>query len=104
MAWIVFDHDTHSALSGTPVKLASGDPLAFAFSHKRDTVVLLPAAKTDQALLLTVKRNHKPVRKAKKSEEPSIHYVSGGFLGLTDEAVVEETSEERKGWWKKLVG
>jgi hypothetical protein len=104
MAWIVFDKETRNGLSGTPAQLASGDPLAFALSHRRDSVVLLPGASADQVLLLTVKQNRKPAQKAKKSEAPSIRYVSGGFLGLTDEAVVEEAPEEQRSWWKKLVG
>jgi hypothetical protein len=102
MAWIVFDSETRNALRGTPAQLASGDPLAFALSHRRDSVVLLPGASPDQVLLLTVKQNRKPAQKEKKAEEPSIRYVSGGFLGLTDEAIVEEAPEERRGWWRKL--
>ena len=101
MAWIVFDTETRSALSGTPAKLASGDPLAYAVSQSRNSVVVLPSAAAGEVLLLTIKR--KPAPKANKVEEPSIRYVSGGFLGLTDEAVVEEPAEERKSWWKKLV-
>jgi hypothetical protein len=114
MAWVVFDDVTRNVLGEEPgasarLEVGSGEPLAYALSKRRDCVVLLPGTASGEVLLLTVKPQHRqpkitapPARMRKKTAEPSIHYVSGGFLGLTDEVALEESQEVRRTWWKRL--
>src|SRR5262245_19851727 len=111
MTWIAFDEKTHNALteiSRAPVMLetTSTDPVDYALSSPRNTVVVVPMETEDEVVLLTVKKNihvelsPAPVA-AKKHAPQSVHYVSGGFLGLGDE-VAEEEEPEKKSWWKRL--
>lgn len=113
MAWVVFDDVTRNLLGGepgapAPLEVGSGEPLAYALSKGQDCVVLLPATADGQVLLLTVKRHDRqpkiaaPPAQTQKAAEPGIHYVSGGFLGLTDEVALEESQEVRRTWWKRL--
>ena len=121
MPWIAFDEVTHDALnrlreSGDQVAFSSDDPLDYALRNEKSSIVLLPSC--DEVVLLTIKHNiikHNIIKHNVRPEEiPSqpersepkveagIHYVGGGFLGLSDEVALDEEPQPRKGWWKKL--
>ena len=125
MSWIAFDEVTHDALNrlreaDDQVGFSSDDPLDYALRIERSSVVLLPSG--DEVVLLTIKHNivnndnspeEIPSRPESESEssqpepgeakpESGIHYIGGGFLGLSDEVALDEEPEQRKRWWKKL--
>jgi hypothetical protein len=120
MTWITFDEKTRSALSelsDTPVRLAddSIDPLDYALASERSSVVLAPFGSSQHVVLLTVKKNVReepvtpPVDAAKheattpkREATRTSHYVSSGFLGLSDEVEVEDEPEQSRSWWKRL--
>lgn len=125
MSWIAFDEVTHDALNrlreaGEEVAFSSDDPLDYALRSEKSSVVLLPSG--DEVVLLTIKHNivnndnspeEIPSRPESESEssqpepgeakpESGIHYIGGGFLGLSDEVALDEEPEQPKSWWKKL--
>ena len=116
MPWIAFDEVTHDALnrlrqSGDQVTFSSGDPLDYALRNEKSSIVLLPSG--DEVVLLTIKHNliNNQITAEEISSQPEpfepkveagIHYVGGGFLGLSDEVALDEEPEQRKSWWKKL--
>lgn len=113
MAWIAFDDQTHNALSTickSPVKLEmrKGGPLEYALHTSGNSLMLFPGATAKEVLLLTIRKKidtetaTEPAPPPKQTKTPRVHYVSGGFLGLSDEVALEDAPEERQSWWKKL--
>jgi len=116
MSWIAFDEVTHDALNrlreaDDQVGFSADDPLDYALRTEKSSVVLLPSG--DEVVLLTIKHNvinnniwPEEIPSQPEPSEPKveagIHYVGGGFLGLSDEVALDEEPEEHKSWWKRL--
>jgi hypothetical protein len=111
MAWITFDPETQSALNRVPggpgrTKLCSGEALDYALSAQKNSVVLLPSG--DDVVLLTIKKAlisrviPPKTEPAPETGKSSFGYIGGGFLGLTDEVLIEEEPKKRGTWWKRL--
>lgn len=87
---------------------ASADPLDYALAREGSSVIIAPFAGSEQVAVLTVKKNVRkepatpPAASAKQQPTRTSHYVSSGFLGLSDEVELEEGPAERKSWWKRL--
>jgi len=116
MSWIAFDEVTHDALNrlreaDDQVGFSADDPLDYALRSEKSSVVLLPSG--DEVVLLTIKHNvinnniwPEEIPSQPEPSEPKveagIHYVGGGFLGLSDEVALDEEPEQHKSWWKRL--
>jgi len=110
--WIAFDQQTSSLLrsrlqhlnpaQGTQVETFGRGPVDYALAKPGVVVTLLPSA-GDGGVGIAVFR--RPKQRIKAVSLPPIHGMTraSGFLGLSDEAYLEEEPvQEKKGWWRKL--
>ena len=128
--WITFDQQTSSLLrsslaQGTPVETFGRGAIDYALAKPGAVVTLLPAAGSLDIGIAVFRRPKNrftavapaPATKAVVAPTPpksvvkiastlpprAIKTRAGGFLGLSDESVIEEELvEEKKGWWRKL--
>jgi hypothetical protein len=106
--WIAFDQQTSTLLrstlgEGTRVETFGRGPLDYALAKPGAVVTLLPAIGGREVGIAVFRRPKK--QSIRTVELPPVRRVTraGGFLGLTDEAVIdEEPVQEKKGWWRKL--
>ena len=97
--WITFDslsaeqlmeyqpQDAVTVLAGTALRTALEDP--------SDSVVVMPGPQAGTALVVRVER---------KRPKETMHSVTSGFLGLSDEVEFEDEApaDEKKRWWKRV--
>lgn len=129
--WIAFDPKTSSLLrsslaQGTTVETFARGAIDYALAKPGVVVTLLPAASGLDVGIAVFRRPKPsvvtvaptPVSKAlpapivptpaAKAALPPLPpraamFRAGGFLGLSDESVVEEEPvEEKKGWWRRF--
>ena len=79
--------ETVTVLSGSALQMAINDP--------SDSVVVMPGLQAGTALLVRVDR---------RRPKESMHAVTSGFLGLTDEVEFEDQTpaDDKKHWWKRV--
>jgi len=106
MKWTAFDQETAAALAAQLPNVAhapSGDALDSALDHTSDpaansaVAVLTPARDAGHTLLITMKTRAAAERAAASetsSPEP-ISYEAGGFLGLSDDPVYEDSKKKK---------
>lgn len=127
--WIAFDQQTSSLLrcslaQGTTVETFGRGAVDYALAKPGAVVTLLPAAggldvgiavfrkpkqRAAEAAQVPVAKRvpvpgpAKPAAKVHSSLPPRATTRAGGFLGLSDESVVEEEPlDEKKGWWRRF--
>ncbi|HKD82289.1 MAG TPA: hypothetical protein VKH81_21530 [Candidatus Angelobacter sp.] len=127
--WIAFDQQTSSLLRsslarGTTVETFGRGAVDYALAKPGAVVTLLPAAGGIDVGIAVFRRPKKlavnaapvPVAKPRPLSGPAkpaakVHSPlpprattrAGGFLGLSDESVIEEELvEEKKGWWRRF--
>ena len=101
--WIAVDDKTSSTLrSRLPEQSILEYPARSAIEHVLDsgetTVAVLPCRGLGQAALAVFRWNRIPPTIA----ESAASTRAGGFLGLNDEPIFEEESQEKKSWWKRF--
>ena len=95
---------------------ATGDALAVAIGRE-NAVAVLPAGEGAAFLVTVRRRTPRPLAQTTPQTTPqtapppldvarwqspeAVGYSAGGFLGLLDEPVYEETP---KSWWRKVLG
>lgn len=79
--------DTVTVLAGTALEIALADP--------SDSVIVMPGPQVGTALLVRVDR---------RRPKETLHSVSSGFLGLSDEVEFEDETpaDDKKSWWKRV--
>jgi hypothetical protein len=110
--WIAFDSQTSSLLrsklqnsnwaQGTTVETFGRGAIDYALAKPGAVVTLLPAAGGIDVGIAVFRR---PKQRIKTVALPPVRGVvrAGGFLGLSDESVVEEEpTEEKKAWWRRF--
>ena len=108
--WIAFDTRTAAALeTGTgspvqvaPVQVATGNALDYALQAKDANALLLLPTRGGEVLIATLRRAA-AAPSALPPNSAAVSYSAGGFLGLTDELVLEEGTPQAKRWWQKLL-
>ena len=106
--WIAFDQQTSTLLrstlgQGTPVETFGRGPLDYALAKPGTVVTLLPAIGGGEVGIAVFRRPKKQRIKAVELPPVTGRTRASGFLGLTDEAYLEEEPvQEKKGWWRKL--
>lgn len=97
--WITFDslsaeqlmeyqpQETVTVLAGSALQMAMDDP--------SDSVVVMPGPNAGTALVVRVDR---------RRPKESMHSVTSGFLGLSDEVEFEDETpaDDKKRWWKRV--
>lgn len=110
--WIAFDQETTSLLrsnlaQGTRIETLRRGPVDYALARPGAVVAVLPGSGNGSAGIAVFRRSKpvaaQPQRKTSALPERGNHAATraGGFLGLSDE-ITEETSQEKKGWWRKF--
>lgn len=109
--WIAFDQETTSLLrstlaKGTRIETLRRGPVDYALARPGAVVAVLPAAGSGNAGI-AIFRRAKPVVAAPpyRIEIPPQHdhaVRAGGFLGLSDEVIDDDTPQVKKGWWRKF--
>ena len=82
---VTFDEATAERLAAHTPELRDGSAVAEALQSDHPSVVILPAADPQAALLARVRPGSDP-----RLERPARHQAGGGFLGLSDEPFDEE--------------
>jgi hypothetical protein len=117
--WIAFDQKTTSILrsmlaQGTRIDTLLRGPVDYALARPSAVIAVLPAGQGDFLGIATFRRARAAAAQRTATEpsrsipptQPAAHHAStraGGFLGLSDEPVVDdEAPPEKKGWWKKF--
>jgi hypothetical protein len=99
--WIAFDDATAAAFqahTSRPVHISAGNALDSAL-NAGNAVVLIPG--NDRRAVLVAFRRNPPSQSAPGADGTS-STVAGGFLGLTDETVLEEEPPRGESWWRRL--
>jgi hypothetical protein len=113
--WIAFDQQTSSLLrsmlaQGTRIDTLLRGPVDYALARPSAVITVLPASGSSH-LGIAVFRPARHVGAAPQRKSALPPRVSsraegtraGGFLGLSDEVVLEEeTAQQKKGWWKRF--
>ena len=112
--WIAFDQQTSSLLRSNVaqddrVETFGRGALDYALAKPGAVVTLLPAG-GDGVALATFRRprparmEHSDVSPRREPTPGSASIRAGGFLGLSDESVLEDESqvETKKGWWRRF--
>jgi hypothetical protein len=104
-SWIAFDDDTASILRSrlpeqTILELPAQSAMEHALNGGEATVAVLPCPGLGQAALAVFRWTRIPPPLSASSHQADVR--AGGFLGLTDESVFEEESEEKRSWWKRF--
>lgn len=104
-SWITFDDETASALRSrlseqTIVALEARSAVEYMLSGGETTVAVLPCRGLGQAALAVFRWNRILPPVAPPSSQANIR--AGGFLGLNDEAILNEEPEEKRSWWKRF--
>lgn len=109
--WIAFDQETTSLLrsnlaKGTRIETLRRGPVDYALARPGAVVAVLPATGSGNAGIAIFRRAKPAVAvQPHRIEIPAQvdHAVrAGGFLGLSDELMEDETPQEKKGWWRKF--
>ncbi len=118
--WIAFDQETSSLLHnklahGVPVDTFGRGALDYALAKPGPVVALLPSVGGETALAVFRAPRRKsyvpqpPRNVAAHATQASLNAATqrvtraGGFLGLSDEPILEEEQVvEKKGWWRKF--
>ena len=108
--WIAFDQETTSLLrsnlaQGTRIETLRRGPVDYALARPGAVVAVLPATGSGNAGIAIFRR-----AKSAVARQPEVtlrhdqdHGVrAGGFLGLSDEVMEDDTPQEKKGWWRKF--
>lgn len=103
--WIAVDEETRSSLHSrlpeqTAIVLREGSALEHVLGRNGTTVAVLPCQGLGQAALAVFRWNR--YQTSALTPAPQANTRAGGFLGLTDEAIFDEDSEEKKSWWKRF--
>ncbi len=125
--WTVFDDAAAAAARerGGQVDVRRGDDAGPAVSEALDqqarVVAVFPAREPGKAVVLRSRRSaSEPAVAASPSPavaatpealaakppsklEPKVSYAAGGFLGLSDELVLDEEPPKPKKWWQKIL-
>jgi len=106
--WIAFDQQTSSLLrsslaQGTTVETFGRGPLDYALAKPGAVVTILPSA-GGAHVGIAVFRRPKKRKPAAPVVLPQRNVTRAtGFLGLSDEAVIdEEPVQQKKGWWRRF--
>jgi len=116
--WIAFDQQTSSLLRSklqllnptrrTQVETFGRGPIDYALAKPGVVVTLLPSAGGGGIGIAVFRRPKQRIATVQLPPVQEMRRVqgmtrAGGFLGLSDEAYVEdEPKQEKKGWWRKL--
>jgi len=109
--WVVFDQATADAVpppAGSSLELHH-DPqmqpasvVALAMGATGSSVALVPAADGEHTLVMRFLRHSRP-QPAAKPQQSATRTAPAGFLGLSDELVLDDQPEPPKNWWQKLL-
>ena len=107
--WIAFDQQTSSLLrsslaQGTTVETFGRGPVDYALAKPNAVVTLLPSA-GDSNVGIAIFRW--PRERFAKAVAAALPKKSGktrvtGFLGLSDEVLMEDEPQEKKSWWRRF--
>jgi len=117
--WIAFDQKTTNILrstlaQGTRIDTLLRGPVDYALAKPSTVIAVLPATGGNDLGVAIFRRARAAAKQKTAAEQPrrippvqpAAHRSTtraGGFLGLSDEPVFEdETSQEKKGWWRKF--
>jgi hypothetical protein len=103
--WITVDEETASALRArlpeqAVVEFPERSPMEYVLDSGETTVAVLPGRGLGQAALAVFRWTRVPPPISAPPQRANTR--AGGFLGLSDESMVEEEPEEKKSWWKRF--
>jgi len=108
--WIVFDQATADAVqesTGNSVELHDGSEVetanvvALAIAAPGPSVALL-ASGSEHTLVMRFTRRSRP-QAAAQPHALTTRTAPAGFLGLSDEIVLDDQAEAPKKWWQKIL-
>jgi len=116
--WIAFDQQTSSLLrsslaQGTTVETFGRGPVDYALAKPNAVVTLLPSAGDSNVGIAIFRWPRERFAKVVAAARPQIgRSQSGrpqsgktrvtGFLGLSDEVLLEDEPQEKKSWWRRF--
>jgi len=106
--WIAFDQQTSSLLrsslaQGTTVETFGRGPLDYALAKPGAVVTILPSTGGAHVGIAVFRRPKKRKPAAPVALSQRNFTRASGFLGLSDEAVIdEEPVQQKKGWWRRF--
>jgi hypothetical protein len=122
--WTVFDEAAAAAARerGEVDVCAGSDAspaVTEALQRRARVVAVFPTRDPGKAIVMRIERRREavaapasppaaeataaPERVRASADEPRASYAPGGFLGLSDELVLEEEPPKPKKWWRKLL-
>jgi hypothetical protein len=105
--WIAFDQQTSSLLrsrlaQGATIETFGLGPLDYALAKPGAVVTLLPSSGGAHVGIAVFRRPRKRNSAASVLPKPGSTRATG-FLGLSDESVIEEEPvQQKKGWWRRF--
>lgn len=106
--WIAFDQQTSSLLrsslaQGTTVETFGRGPVDYALAKPNAVVTLLPSAGDSNVGIAIFRWPRERFAKVVAAARPKSGKTRvTGFLGLTDEVLMEDEPQEKKSWWRRF--
>lgn len=106
--WIAFDQQTSSLLrsslaQGTTVETFARGPVDYALAKPNAVVTLLPSAGDSNVGIAIFRWPRERFAKVVAAARPKAGKTRvTGFLGLSDEVLMEDESQEKKSWWRRF--
>ena len=107
--WIAFDQQTSSLLrsslaQGTTVETFGRGPVDYALAKPGAVVTLLPSAGDSSVGIAIFRWPRERFAKVVAAARPKAGKTRvTGFLGLSDEVLIEEEpAEQKKSWWRRF--
>lgn len=106
--WIAFDKQTSSLLrsslaQGTTVETFGRGPVDYALAKPNAVVTLLPSAGDSNVGIAIFRWPRERFAKVVAVARPKSGKTRvTGFLGLSDEVLMEDEPQEKKSWWRRF--